>query len=108
MAIQVMIKRIIHQGQQAEKVVPLILRLRALAIYQPGYISSETWCDIDHPGDCVVISKWETVEDWNRWKHGKERATIERKIEAIIKEPTEYRIFAPMVAREGYKDTTIK
>jgi hypothetical protein len=40
MAIQVMIKRKIHQGKQAEEVIPLILQLRALAIYQPGLFSA--------------------------------------------------------------------
>jgi len=46
MAIQVMIKRRVHQGRQAKELVPLLLRMRALAIFQTGYISSETWCDI--------------------------------------------------------------
>jgi hypothetical protein len=40
MSIEVMIKRKIQQGPQAGKVVPLILQLRTLATYQPGYIKS--------------------------------------------------------------------
>ena len=64
MAIQVMIKRRVHQGRQAKELVPLLLRMRALAMFQPGYISSETWCDLEQPGDCIVISKWQTVDDW--------------------------------------------
>jgi len=39
MSIEVMVKRKIKQGPQARKVVPLILQLRTLATYQPGYIS---------------------------------------------------------------------
>ena len=100
MAIQVVIKRGVHQGRQAKELVPLLLQMRALAMYQPGYISSETWCDLEHPGECMVISRWETVEDWNRWKHSEDRVLLDRKIEALIEEPTQYHIYTPMVARD--------
>ena len=79
MAIEVLIKRRIKQGDHAKKLVPLILQMRALALHQPGYISGKTLCDLEHPGDCLVISIWETVNDWNRWKQNKERAHIEPK-----------------------------
>ena len=108
MAIQVTIKRRIHQGRQAKELVPLIMRMRALVMYQPGYISSETWCDLEHPGDCMVISRWETVEDWNRWKNSEDRALIDRKIEALIEEPTQYHIYTPMVARDEHQKSIRK
>ena len=49
MAIDVMIKRQVKQGRQAQELVPLILHLRALATYQPGYISGTTLSNIDQP-----------------------------------------------------------
>ena len=97
MAIHVIIKRKVKQGHQAKELVPLILQMRSLAVYQPGYISGETLCDIEHPGDCLVISTWETVEDWNKWVHSKERARIDQKIENLIGKKTEYHIYSPMV-----------
>ena len=106
MAIQVMIKRRVHQGRQAKELVPLILRMRTLAMYQPGYLSSETWCDLENPGDCMVLSRWETVQDWNRWKHSEDRAMIERKIEALTETPTQYHIYTPMVAGDEHKEST--
>jgi heme-degrading monooxygenase HmoA len=105
MAIQVMIKRRFHQGRQAKELVPLLLRMRAQAMFQPGYISSETWCDLEHPGDCIVISKWETVDDWNRWKHSEDRTMLDRKIEMLIKEPAQYHIYSPMVARDEHRES---
>jgi antibiotic biosynthesis monooxygenase (ABM) superfamily enzyme len=45
MAIDVMIKRRVKPGRQAKELVPLILHLRALATYQPGYISGTTLCN---------------------------------------------------------------
>jgi antibiotic biosynthesis monooxygenase (ABM) superfamily enzyme len=100
MAVHVVIKRRVKQGYQAKDLVPLILQMRALALRQPGYISGETLCDLEHPGDCLVISRWETVNDWNRWQHSKERFKIEKKIEAVIGEETQYNIYSPMVPRQ--------
>ena len=56
MSIEVMIKRKIMQGPQARKLVPLILQLRALATYQPGYITGKTLYNVENPDDCLVVS----------------------------------------------------
>jgi heme-degrading monooxygenase HmoA len=97
MAIHVIIKRKVKQGHQSKELVPLLLQMRSLAMYQPGYISGETLCDIEHPGECLVISTWETVEDWNKWVHSQERARMDQKIETLTGEKTEYHIYSPMV-----------
>ncbi len=97
MAIQVIIKRKIKQGRQAKELVPLLLQMRACAMYQPGYISGETLCDIEHPGDCLVISKWETVGDWHNWVRNQDRIAIEQKIEILTEEKSDYHIYSPMV-----------
>ena len=99
MAVEVLIRRKINQGGHAKKMVPLILQIRALALHQPGYISGKTLCDLENPGDCLVISIWETVDDWNRWKQNKERARIESEIETLTGEETLYKTYAPMTAQ---------
>ena len=98
MAIDVMIKRKVKPGRQAKELVPLILHLRALATYQPGYISGTTLNNLEHPDECLVVSRWESIDDWNRWRHSSQRTEIEQKIEALSGEPTEYNIYATMVA----------
>ena len=100
MAIEVFIKRKIEQGPQARKAVPLILQLRSLATFQSGYISGETFFNLDSPEDCLVVSRWETREDWERWQRSQKRAEIQKKIEDITQEPTAYTVYAPMVPRE--------
>lgn len=99
MAIEVFIERKVRQGDHAKKLVPLILQMRALALHQPGYISGRTLCELENPGDCLVISRWETVDDWNRWKLSEERAHVERKIEALTGEKAQYKIYGSMIAR---------
>ena len=97
MSIEVMIKRNIKQGPQAKKLVPLILQLRALATYQPGYISGRTLFNVEHPEDCLVISEWESLEYWYGWMKSSQRQEIQDKIDVISGEKTEYGIYAPMV-----------
>ncbi len=98
MSVEVMIKRKIKQGPQARKLVPLILQLRALATYQPGYISGRTLFNLENPEDCLVISEWQSLEDWYNWMRSKDRTEIQNKIDALTGEETEYGIYAPMVA----------
>ena len=98
MSIEVMIKRKIKQGPQARTVVPLILQLRSLATYQPGYISGRTLFNVENPEDCLVISEWQTMEDWYEWMKNKERVAIQAKIDAETGEPTGYSVYTSMVA----------
>jgi heme-degrading monooxygenase HmoA len=98
MAIDVMIKRKVKPGRQAKELVPLILHLRALANYQPGYISGTTLNNLEHPDECLVVSRWESIDDWNTWRQSKQRTAIEQKIEMLTGEKAEYNIYAPMVA----------
>jgi heme-degrading monooxygenase HmoA len=99
MATEVMIKRRVKQGLQAKKLVPLILQMRALSMHQPGYISGTTLCNLERPEDCLVISRWESIDDWNKWFHSSQRAEMESKIETLTGKKTEYDVYAPMVPR---------
>jgi heme-degrading monooxygenase HmoA len=99
-SIEVMIKRKIKQGPQAAKLVPLILQLRALATYQPGYICGRTLYNVENPEDCVVVSKWQSLEDWYNWMKSSQRKQIQDKIDVLSHEETEYSIYAPMVVKE--------
>ena len=103
MAIEVIIKRKVKAGHQAKQLVPLILKLRAMALNQPGYISGQTLSNIEKPEECIVISRWESIDDWNRWLNSEERSEIDDWIESLTGQPTEYRIYAPMVLELNFK-----
>ena len=100
MAVKVIIKRRVKQGHQAKELVPLILQMRSLANNQPGYISGETLCDLENPGDCMVISRWETEGDWKRWRDSKERAKIDERIKSLTGEITKYNTYTSMTSHE--------
>jgi len=92
MPIQVIIKRK-WQTDKPEALFPLLTRLRSLANKQPGYISGETLKSLDDPEDYMVISQWETVEDWQKWLQSKERRDLQGKVDSLIGERTFYEIF---------------
>jgi heme-degrading monooxygenase HmoA len=98
MAVEVLIRRQFVE-EKAKEVAPLIVKLRSLARSQPGYLSSESLQCIDPPGenDYLIRSTWNSVEDWKRWLHSKERTAIQEKIDAISGVATEYRIYMPLV-----------
>lgn len=98
MAVEVLIKRRFIKEKEAV-LAPLIVRLRSLALAQPGYISGETLKCIDPTGDdeYLVRSTWRSVEDWKTWLHSEARTAIQSKIDAITGEATEYRIYEPLV-----------
>ena len=98
MNIEVLIRRKFVK-EKADELAPLIVKLRSLATMQPSYISGETLKCIDPPddNDYLVISTWQSVEDWKRWLHSKERSAIQKKIDTVSVEKTDYRIYEPLV-----------
>ncbi len=97
MAVEIMIKRRVTQGEQARVLVPLILRLRALATCRPGYISGETLRNMHEPEECVVISKWDTLAHWEDWLDSTERREIQDKIDSLTGKKTEYCVYESMI-----------
>ena len=95
MAVKILIKRTI--GQKVAPVVrPLIVELSAHAMRQPGYISGETLKCIDRPGEYLVISTWQSLDEWHKWLDSQERKILEDKIDSIIGKPTEYNAYVQL------------
>ncbi len=45
----------------------------------------------------LVRSTWRSVEDWKQWLASKERTALQEKIDEILQEDTEYRVYEPLV-----------
>jgi len=93
MTVKIVIKRIVLRGRELE-LLPLVKELRILTIRQNGYISGETLRRIDKPGETVVVSTWESVEDWNQWVQSPARAAIQEKIDTLLGKETTYEIYS--------------
>ena len=93
MAIGVLIKRVISHGEDAKVLLPHIIELRALAVRQPGYISGETFFNLDRPEECLVIGRWTSLEYWQQWQRDPRRIEIDGNMEKHLKANTEYSIY---------------
>ena len=95
MAVKVFIKRLVPQDK-AKAMIPLFRQMRASATAQPGYISGETLRSLDDPEDYMVVSKWKTVADWNKWLQSEKRRDLQGRVDSLIGEKTFYEIFEPV------------
>ena len=92
MAVKVLIKRMMPESKSNE-LMPLFRRLRNLATNQPGYISGETLRRVDQPGEFLIISTWQSIDDWREYLVSKERAEIQSEIDVRIGRETTYEIY---------------
>jgi len=92
MAVKILIKRTVPLDK-AREMIPLVRQMRSLANNQPGYISGETLKSLDRPDTFLVISTWQSSDDWGKWLLSKERQGVQEKIDALLGGKTEYEIY---------------
>ena len=92
MTVKIVIKRKVPKNKETS-LLPLIKTLRIATTKQDGYISGETLQRIDKPGETVVVSTWESAEDWNRWVVNPERIQLQEQIDALLGQETEYQMY---------------
>jgi heme-degrading monooxygenase HmoA len=93
MAVKIIIKRQVTESM-ATQLRPLLIKLRNLAMNQPGYITGETLKRIDRSGQNLVISTWNSMEEWRQWAVNSERESVQAQIDALLGQPTEYEIYS--------------
>lgn len=95
MTVHVVIKRKL-KVYQPEKLKPLLRELSGRAKEQPGYISTVTLQSVENQEDYMVISKWDTAEDWQKWFQSNERRDIQGQVDSLVGERTFYEVFRPV------------
>ena len=92
MSVKILIKRKVPEGK-AKEMLPLFKQMRVMANSQPGYISGETMRRLDQPDEYLVISSWQTSEDWENWVKSDERKEVQAKIDSLLGGETDYEIY---------------
>ena len=92
MAVKIFIRRVIAE-ERINDLLPLFRHLRNLATNQPGYISGETLKRLDSPNQYLVISTWQSLDDWRQWVVSRERIEVQNEIDARLAEETIYEIY---------------
>ena len=93
MAVRILIRRKI-KDENMQAAARLLINNRKGAMTQPGYISSETMRSLDDPSQVVVISMWQTREDWEAWKNSETRRANEAEFRDYLVGQTEYEHYA--------------
>jgi heme-degrading monooxygenase HmoA len=92
MAVKVLIKRSVTQDK-AKALIPLVRKMRASAARQEGYITGETLRSLDNPEEFLVISTWQSSDDWKKWLQSEERNKVQKEIDDLLGGETNYEIF---------------
>ena len=92
MAVKVIIDRKVKKGKEAD-FAKLLRELRSKAIPSSGYISGETLRASDDSHNYIVITTWQSVDNWKKWEKNPERKKIQARIEKLMARPTKTKVF---------------
>ena len=92
MTVKIFIKRNVSKDNVLT-LTSLLKKLRSLTLNQPGYIFGETLKRVDKENECMVISTWQSLADWNDWLNNPARATIQNEIDMLLGYETEYSVY---------------
>ena len=71
----------------------MLIEARKNAMECKGYISTETLVNYDDPQSVVIISMWQTKQDWDNYIYSAARREREEKWAKLLEAPTEYEVF---------------
>ena len=92
MTVKIVIRRKVPKIREKE-LLPLIKELRIATTRQAGYISGETLRKLDAHDEFLIISTWQSSNDWERWMKTDERRNIQDKVDSLLGGATQYEIF---------------
>jgi heme-degrading monooxygenase HmoA len=92
MAIKVLIKRRVP-ADKAREMITLFRQMRILATAQEGYITGETLRSLEKPEEFLVISTWQSFQDWKNWLASRDRKELQAKADKLLGGETTYEIY---------------
>lgn len=92
MAVRIIIDRKVKKGMESE-FSELLRQLRSKAVSSKGYISGETLRALSDRRNFVVVSTWQSADDWKNWEKDPERKKVEARIEKIMMRSTKTKIY---------------
>lgn len=92
MAVKILIYRYISKEQEPV-VRPFLKQLRRLALSNKGYISGESLISGENLEENLIISSWESLDDWEGFMEDNESKEVRYKIDQILAKETVYKIY---------------
>ena len=85
MTVRVLIEREVEPGQES-RLLQILTQARAKAMKAKGYISGETLRSIENPNKLLVLSNWNSVEDWKTWEKAPERTVLQQELAPLLRQ----------------------
>ncbi len=92
MTVKIIIDRKVKKGKESE-FFDLLKELRSKTVSSKGYISGETLRALSDRHNYVVVSSWQSADDWKNWEKNSERKKIQARIEKIVLRPIKTKIY---------------
>ena len=92
MAVKVIIVRR-YSAEVGQKILPLLTQLHQLANESNGYISGEAFGSTSDPDGHLVISSWETTEDWEAFINSEKSQDLHQQVDSYLDTDTMYQVY---------------
>jgi len=80
-----MIKGVIgYKVLSYKDVEPILMKLRSHAMQYPGFVSAENLVSEEDYSVVVMISTWETIENWRTWVESRITKDLLRQAKAVV------------------------
>jgi antibiotic biosynthesis monooxygenase (ABM) superfamily enzyme len=91
-----MIKGVVgYKVKSYKDLEPILMKIRSHAMQYPGFVSAESLVSEVDSSVVVMMSTWETIENWSMWAKSRITQDLLRQAEVFLKEKpriTAYRI----------------
>jgi len=82
-----MIKGIIgYKVLSYKDVEPILMQLRSHAMQYPGFVSAENLVSEEDSSIIMIISTWETIENWRTWVRSRRTQDLFQQAQAVVAE----------------------
>ncbi len=93
--VRVLIERRVSEGM-LENFNLALREMRLQAVYKPGYISGESLRNAEDAHHFIVLSTWNTLDDWKAWAVSDARRQVMLKIGPMLEEPEKITVLEPI------------
>ena len=91
MSVKILIRRKFKK-EALKNASAMLIKARTNAMGNQGYISTETLVNYDDPQSVIILSMWQSKDDWDRYRDSDTRKEHEDKYANMFEGSTEYEI----------------
>lgn len=92
MSVKILIRRKFKK-EALQNASAMLIKARTNAMGNKGYISTETLVNYDDPQSVLILSMWQSKEDWDTYRDSDTRKEHEDKYADMFEGSTEYEVF---------------